>query len=134
MNATNEIPGRFTRPAIRAASFWVLVLFLSAILVALVITLWSVPPAAKVVSVVAVVPIVALVLLALSLERSDKRWGYAGAGVLGGVGVALRLVVSTQPALEVGGGLPIEVTAAYIALGATVVATSFASYFSFSRP
>ena len=39
---------------------------------------------------------------------------------MGAVGVILRVIVSTQPGLEVGGGLPVGVTALYIMLGALV--------------
>jgi len=44
---------------------------------------------------------------------------------LGVVGVALRIVVSTQPNLEVGGELPLCVTVLYIVLGALVALVDF---------
>ena len=50
--------------------------------------------------------------------RRRKAWSYAGASVLGALGIILRVVVSTQPSLEVGGGLPVGVTVLYIVLGA----------------
>ncbi len=39
---------------------------------------------------------------------------------MGAIGVALRIIVSAQPSLDVGEGLPVGVTALYIVLGALV--------------
>jgi hypothetical protein len=42
------------------------------------------------------------------------------ASILGAIGVILRVIVSTQPNLEIGGGLPVGITVLYIVLGALV--------------
>ena len=107
-----------------------LFVFLIAVLVALAITLDSVPSSVKLLAVVAVTPIVALTLFFLSYEHKMRPWSFIGSAFLGAAGVALRLVINTQPSLEVGGGLPVTVTASYIALGFAVMATSFWSYVS----
>jgi ABC-type cobalamin transport system permease subunit len=105
-------------------------LFVLGVLGALTITLLSVPMAAKLIAGAVVVPIVAVALLLLLFERRGRLWAFAAAAVLGALGVALRLVVSTEPSLEVGGGLPVEVNIAYIALGLSVVATNLWAYLS----
>jgi hypothetical protein len=131
--ATSLDPGD-GRPVLRRVAFWTLIVFLAAVLAALVVTLSSVPPSAQWVAGVVVVPIVGVTALLLWMERSDRRWSYGGAALLGAVGITLRLVVSTRPSLEVGGGLPPVVTVAYVALGALVVGTSLASFLRFGRP
>ena len=55
-----------------------------------------------------------------TIVRKRKVWSYAGASIIGAIGVILRVIVSTQPGLEVGGGLPVGVTVLYIVLGALV--------------
>jgi hypothetical protein len=57
--------------------------------------------------------------------RKRKVWSYAGASILGTIGVILRVVISTQPNLEVGGGLPIGITVLYIVLGAMVALKNY---------
>ena len=42
-------------------------------------------------------------------------------------GVVLRVIVSTQPSLEVGGGLPVGVTVLYIVIGSLVSLKSYES-------
>ncbi len=74
-----------------------------------------------------IIPIIALSLAFVHYCRMGRWWGYAGASVLGGFGVALRLIVSTQPALEVGGGLPLAVDLLYIVLGCLVALTNYRS-------
>jgi len=115
-------------PAAPLAAMTSLVLFLAAIIVALAVTLLSEPPPVRLLAGALVLPIVALSGIFLYFERRARRWSFLGAAVLGAVGVGLRLTISTQPQLEVGGGLPIEVTVAYVALGASVVATSAWAY------
>ncbi len=115
-------------------AFGMLLVFLLAVVLALTVTLVSVPPSAQLVAGVVVVPIVALTLLLLFFERRARRWAFAGAAVLGVVGVATRLLVSTQPALEVGGGLPLWVNAAYVAIGLAVAGTSVWAYVASGRP
>ncbi len=112
----------------RRAAFWTLLLFLLAILAALAITLGSVPASAKLIAGVLVIPIVVLTLLLLDFERRGRRWAFLGAAVLGVLGIALRLIVSTQPSLEVGGGLPVGVSIAYVLLGVAVVGTNLWSF------
>ena len=111
-------------PVPNQVAFWTLVLFLLAVLAALAVTLLSVSPAVKLLAGAVVVPIVAVTLLLLYFERNGKRWSFTGAVVLGVLGVALRLVVNSMPSLEVGGGLPVQVTVAYVAVGLAVVGTS----------
>ena len=108
----------------------VLVLFLVAILVALVITLSSVGPAVRVLAASVVSPILVLTLLFLFFERQGRPWSFAGAAVLGAFGVVLRLIINSQPQLEVGGGLPLVVTVVYASLGILVIATSLWAFFS----
>jgi hypothetical protein len=54
------------------------------------------------------------------IVRKRKVWSFAGASILGAIGVILRVIVSTQPNLEIGGGLPVGITVLYIVLGALV--------------
>jgi hypothetical protein len=105
-----------------------LALFLFAVLVALGITLISVSLAARVLAIAAVSPIVALAVIFLLMETQRRPRGFVGGGVLGILGVGLRLVINTQPQFEVGGGLPAWVTAFYLAIGALVIGTSFWAY------
>ncbi|MGI0128803.1 MAG: hypothetical protein ACREEC_01380 [Thermoplasmata archaeon] len=109
-------------------------MFLLTVVAALAVTLWSVPPSVKLIAGVAVVPIVALTLVLLFFEGTDRSWSFAGAAALGVVGVTLRLIVNTMPSLEVGGGLPVGVTIAYVALGLAAIGTSLWSYFSRGKP
>jgi len=101
--------------------------FVVAIVLALLVTVAAGTLEMRAISVVVVVPVVALSLAFVHYCRMGRTWSYAGASVLGAFGVALRLVVSTRPALEVGGGLPVGVDLLYIALGCLVAATNFAS-------
>jgi len=80
-----------------------------------------------------VTPIIIISLVLVRYCRRGKVWSFAGASVLGAIGVALRLVVSTQPNLEVGGGLPLGVTAAYVALGTLVALLNFESVLELRR-
>jgi hypothetical protein len=80
-----------------------------------------------------VIPIVVLGLVLVCYCRRGRAWSYAGASVLGAFGVALRVVVSTQPYLEVGGGLPLGVTALYIVLGTLVALLNFESVLELRR-
>jgi hypothetical protein len=101
---------------------------LVAIVLALVVTVISVPSSVKVLAAAIVVPILTLGILILVYCKRRRAWSFAGASILGAVGIVLRVAVSTQPKLEVGGGLPYAVSAAYIALGAL---TSVANLWSF---
>jgi hypothetical protein len=101
-----------------------LVLFLVAVLAALAVTLYSVAAPVQRVAASVVSPIIALGLVVLYFERRRRAWSFMGAAALGVLGVALRLVVSSRPELEVGGGLPLWVTVTYVALGSSMAATS----------
>jgi hypothetical protein len=94
--------------------------FLVAIIAALVITIASVPVGVKMIASGTVSPIAALTALFIFYCRRGMIWAFAGASVLGAVGVILRVIVSTKPSLEVGGGLPVGVTVLYIVLGSFV--------------
>jgi hypothetical protein len=98
-----------------------------AVIAALGVTVADTSIDVRLLALAVVTPIIVLTFLCIGLAWRGSAWGFAGAGVLGVVGVGLRLAVSTQPTLEVGGGLPIEVTAVYIVLGGLVALTSFAS-------
>jgi hypothetical protein len=74
-----------------------------------------------------IITIIALSVAFVHYCRKGRWWSYAGASVLGAFGVALRLKVSTQPALEVGGSLPLGVDLLYIVLGCLVALTNYQS-------
>ena len=95
-------------------------LFLVAIILAFLATFLTGTTEMRLLSVVFITPIVILSVVFIYFCRRRKIWSYAGASILGALGVILRVAVSTQPNLEVGGGLPIGVTALYIVLGALV--------------
>jgi len=116
-------PDRHQPTASARAATWLLGLFLVAILGALGVTVDEVP-GARVVALAAVVPIILLTAVFIVYSKRGRPWAYAGGSAVGTVGVALRIAVSTQPSLEVGGGLPIEVTALYLILGVSVVITN----------
>ena len=115
-------PGRQLTAGARAAT-WLLGLFLVAILAALGVTLDEVP-GARGVALASVAPIIALTAVFIVYSRRGRSWAYAGGSAVGVVGVALRLAISTQPSLEVGGGLPVGVTVLYVLLGASVAVTN----------
>lgn len=101
--------------------------FVVAIIVALVITISSVSPSVQLLATVLVSPIIALSIIFIYYCRKRKVWSYAGASILGALGVILRVVVSTKPSLEVGGGLPVGVTVVYIVLGTLVSLKNYES-------
>lgn len=105
-----------------------LYVFTVAIIVAFVITEISVPPDVQVLAVGFITPLVVLSLVFIFYCRKGKAWSFAGATILGAIGVLLRVIISTQPNLEVGGGLPVGVTALYIVLGALVSLKSYESW------
>ena len=102
--------------------------FVVANTVALFITVTSVTAWVQLLAVVSVTPIIFLSLIFIYHCRKRRPWGYAGASILGAIGVCLRVVVSTQPNLEVGGGLPIGVTVLYIVLGALVSMKNYEAF------
>jgi len=104
-----------------------LCLFLIAVVAALAITIIETSAGVRVLASVVVLPVVALTAVCLYFSLRRNIWGFAGAAVLGGVGLGLRLAISTRPSLEVGGGLPVWVSAIYIILGALVAIWNVAS-------
>jgi hypothetical protein len=108
--------------------------FVVAIVLALVVTLENVSRGVQVVAVVSVTPIIVLSLVFIYYCRKRKVWSYAGASILGAIGVALRVAVSTNPSLEVGGGLPVGVTAFYIVLGALVSLKNYEAVLELMNP
>jgi hypothetical protein len=111
-----------------------LILFLAAVLVALGITIASVAIAVRILAVAVVTPILALAITFLIFELQGRARGFVGASVLGILGVGLRLAISTQPQLEVGGGLPEWVSALYIGLGIVLIGTSLWAYVEIQNP
>jgi hypothetical protein len=108
--------------------------FLVAVVAALAVTTAETAVGVRSLAVVLVTPIVGLALICLFLSWRRSPWGFGGAAALGAVGIGVRLVVSTQPRLEVGGGLPTWVTALYVVLGASVALTSLATAFQLRPP
>ena len=103
-------------------------LFVVAFVAALVVTLATVSAGVQFIAAAAVVPIIFVSLILVYYCRKGRAWGFAVGSILGVLGVALRVVVNTQPSLEVGGGLPLSVTVPYIALGALMSLTNFMAY------
>ena len=101
--------------------------FVVAIVLALAVTLVNVSAEAKAIAVGVVSPIILLSIIFIYYCSKRKVWSYAGASILGAIGIILRVVVSTKPSLEVGGGLPVGVTALYIVLGALVSLKNYES-------
>lgn len=102
--------------------------FLIAIVAAFALTFATGTGEMRTLSAAIILPIIALNLTFIRYCRRRKAWSFAGATALGVFGVALRVAISTQPNLEVGGGLPFGVTAVYIVLGAMLALKSYESY------
>ena len=100
------------------AAIALLYVFTAAIIAAFITTIISVPANVQILAVGFITPLVVLSLVFIFYCRKGKAWSFAGATILGAIGVLLRVIISTQPNLEVGGGLPVGVTALYIVLGA----------------
>jgi len=107
------------------AAIGLLYVFVVAIIGAFAFTLAHVSFKVQLLAIGSVVPIIALAFLFIYFCRKQKIWSFAGASVLGTFGVILRVLISTQPNLEVGGGLPVGVTALYIVLGSLVALKSY---------
>jgi hypothetical protein len=105
-----------------------LYIFTAAIIAAFIITEISVPPNVQALAVGFITPLVILSVFFIFYCRKGKAWSFVGATILGAVGVLLRVIVSTQPNLEVGGGLPVGLTVLYIVLGALVSLKSYESW------
>jgi FtsH-binding integral membrane protein len=108
----------------RRVAMVLLGLFLVAVVAALAVTLSSVSARIGLLAASAVTPIVIVTLIILYFESQRRPWSFAGASALGVLGITLRLLVNSQPQLEVGGGLPLWVTVTYVTLGTLVIAAS----------
>jgi hypothetical protein len=105
-----------------------LYIFIIAIVGALAVTLSSVSFRVQVIAIVSVTPILFSSFVFIYFCRKRRAWSFAGASILGALGVILRIVVSTQPNLEVGGGLPAGVTALYVVIGALVSLKNYEAF------
>ncbi len=110
------------------AAIALLYVFTAAIIAAFITTIISVPANVQILAVGFITPLVVLSLVFIFYCRKGKAWSFAGATILGAIGVLLRVIISTQPDIEVGGGLPVGVTALYIVLGALVSLKSYESW------
>jgi hypothetical protein len=111
-----------------------LYIFVIAIIIALVIIIISVPLGVQILAAGSVTPIIVLAFIFIYYCRKGKFWSFAGASILGAIGVILRVAISTQPSLEVGGGLPLGVTVLYIVLGALVSLKNYEAYLESRKP
>jgi hypothetical protein len=101
-------------------SIVLLEVFLVAIILALIVTVINSVFEVQLLAITLVSPLIILNIVFIYYCRRRKGWSYAGASILGAIGVILRVIISTQPNLEVGGGLPVGITVLYIVLGALV--------------
>jgi len=101
-------------------SIVLLEVFLVAIILALIVTVINSVFEVQLLAITLISPLIILNIVFIYFCRKRKVWSYAGASILGAIGVILRVIVSTQPNLEIGGGLPIGITVLYIVLGALV--------------
>lgn len=106
---------------IMKAAVVLLYIFLFSVVAALGVTVLNVSAGVRVLALSAVTPLIVLTVMFIYFCGKQRGWSFAGASVLGVVGVGFRVVVSTQPSLEVGGGLPVVVTVFYIVLGTLMV-------------
>lgn len=117
----------------RPSAMVLLSLFLVAIVGALAVTVSSVTLSVGLFATAVVSPIIGLTFVFLYFELRRRPWSFAGAAVLGLLGVTLRLIINTKPSLEVGGGLPLWITVVYVTLGILVVASSLWAFFTLRR-
>jgi hypothetical protein len=99
---------------------WLSHVFLVAIILALIITVLNSVFEVQLLSITLISPLIILNIVFIYYCRRQKVWSYAGASIVGAIGVILRVIVSTQPNLEVSCGLPVGITVLYIVLGALV--------------
>lgn len=104
-----------------------LVVFAIAIVLALIVTIISSTVEVQLLSAALITPLILLCIIIIHYCMKSEPWSYVAASVLGAFGVFLRIVISSQPNLEVGGGLPIGVTAFYIVLGSLVSLKAYES-------
>jgi len=105
-----------------------LYVFVVSIIGALIVTIVSVSTNVGLIAITAVTPIIVLSAVFIYFCEKRKPWSFACASILGAFGVILRVVISTKPNLEVGGGLPVGVTALYIVIGALVALKNYESF------
>ena len=115
------------------AAIGLLYIFVIAIAAALIVTISNVSANAQALAIASVTPLIALNIVFIYFCRKRKIWSFVGASILGAIGVTLSVIVSTQPSLEVGRGLPIGVTALYIVLGALVCLKNFEAVLDLRR-
>ena len=106
-------------------SIVLLEVFLVAIILALIVTVMNSVFEVQLLAITLISPLIILNIIFIYYCRRRKVWSYAGASILGAIGVILRVIVSTQPNLEVGGGLPVGITVLYIVLGALVALKNY---------
>jgi hypothetical protein len=107
--------------------------FLISVIAALIVTVETGPLSVKLLASTLVSPIIILSIAFIHFCGKRKIWSFAGATVLGIVGVLLRVTISTQQSLEVGGGLPVGITVVYIVLGSLVSLKSYESVLELKR-
>ena len=101
-------------------SIVLLEVFLIAIILALIVTVINSVFKVQLLAITLISPLIILNIVFIYFCRKRKVWSYAGASILAAIGVILRVIVSTQPNLEIGGGLPVGITVLYIVLGALI--------------
>lgn len=106
-------------------SILLLKIFLFAIIVALIITIWNSVFEVQLLAITIISPVIILNIVFIYYCKRQKVWSYAGASILGVIGVILRIIIGTQPNLEVGGGLPVGITVIYIVLGALIALKNY---------
>ena len=99
-------------------SIVLLEVFLVAIILALIVTVINSVFEVQILAITLISTLIILNIVFIYYCRKRKVWSYAGASILGAIGVILRAILRTQPNLEVGGGLPVGITVPYIVLGA----------------
>jgi hypothetical protein len=106
-------------------SIILLEVFLVAIILALIVTVINSVFEVQVLAITLISPLIILNIVFIYYCRKRKVWSYTGASILGLIGVILRVIISTQPNLEVGGGLPVGITVLYIVLGTLVALKNY---------
>jgi hypothetical protein len=97
---------------------------LVAIIIALIVTILNTAQV-QLLAISVVTPQIILIIIFIYYCRKKKVWSYGGATILAILGITLRVIVSIQPNLEVGGGLPVAISTLYIVLGALVALKNY---------
>jgi FtsH-binding integral membrane protein len=98
---------------------------LVAIIIALIVTILNTTAQVQLLAISVVTPQIILIIIFIYYCRKKKVWSYGGATILAILGITLRVIVSIQPNLEVGGGLPVAISTLYIVLGALVALKNY---------